>query len=137
MHNSGESAAVSGGSLDLTLADRDGNVIHEYQYNGDITGAMMGVASAFIPEETYDYFTLTARLFQDGEFVDEANLVYDCEQINPTLCNPEEVDAWSILGSTQSMIIIGLGIIVLLLVLWIYRRVSRKISSNTTPLPPI
>lgn len=135
LHNSGESAAVSGGSLDLTILDRDGNPIHQYTYTGDVTGAMMGVASAFTPSRNYDYFTVSARLFQGDQFVDEANLVYDCQAIDPSLCLPAAAAGSGMLGSVQSLAVIALGIIVLIGAIWIYRRVSR--TPNTTQLPPM
>jgi hypothetical protein len=135
LHNSGESAVVSGGSLDLTVLDREGNPIHHYTYTGDVTGEMMGVASAFTPTENYDYFTVTARLFQGDQFVDEANLVYDCQAIDPSLCLPAAAAGAGMLGSMQSLAVIALGIIVLIGAIWIYRRVSR--TPNTTQLPPM
>ncbi len=134
LHNSGSGAVVSGGSLDLTLTDASGNVIHEYRYDGDITGAMMGVASQFTPNKTYDYFTLTARLFQNGEFVDEANFTYDCQEIDPNLCSTEGVGGASVLDSAKSLAVIVLVVIVLILALWIYRRVSHQ---PNTDLPPM
>ena len=137
LHNAGDST-VSGGSLDLTLADRAGNVIHHYRYDGEITSDMMGLVSRFTPEEDYDYFTLSAKLFQGDTFVDEANLVYDCERIDPTLCSPKSArSANNIFTSTQSLAVIGGGIVILILVLWIYRRLMRRPNRNTTPLPPI
>lgn len=135
LHNSGENAVVSGGSLDLTVLDRDGNPIHHYTYTGDVTGDMMGVASAFTPTKNYDYFTVSARLFQGDQFVDEANLVYDCQAIDPTLCLPAAAAGSGMLGSMQSLAVIALGIIVLIGAIWIYRRVSR--TPNTTQLPPM
>ncbi|MBL8158411.1 hypothetical protein JNK62_02680 [bacterium] len=135
LHNSGEAAVVSGGSLDLTILDRDGNPIHQYTYKGDVTGDMMGVASAFTPTKNYDYFTISARLFQGDQFVDEANLVYDCQAIDPSLCLPAAAAGSGMLGSMQSLAVIALGIIVLIGAIWIYRRVSR--TPNTTQLPPM
>jgi len=135
LHNSGE-ATVPNSRLELTLSDSLGNIINEYTYSGDVTGAMMGVAEKFVPAQDYDFFVLNARLYQGEEFIDEAHLVYDCNEIDPTLCLPKkEIAAGSILGSTQSLAVIALGIIVLLGALWIYRRLGR--TPNTTPLPPM
>ena len=137
LHNSGGSAVVPGGKLELTLTDAVGNLIHQYTYSGDVTGAMMGVAEKFTPEKTYDYFVLDARLFQGDTFIDEAHLVYDCEVIDPSLCKPHVAPTFldSIIGSMRNIAIIVLGVIILIVVLWIYRRVSRK--PNTTQLPPM
>jgi hypothetical protein len=137
LHNSGENT-VPNGRIELTLSDSVGNVIEEYTYSGDVTSAMMGVAEKFVPQEDYDFFVLDARLYQGEEFIDEAHLVYDCAEIDPALCIPKKpVAASSVLGSTQSLAVIVLGIIVLLGALWIYRRLGRKTYPNTTPLPPM
>jgi hypothetical protein len=136
LHNSGEALSVPNGRLELTLSDLAGNVIKEYTYSGDVTGAMMGVAEKFTPAQDYDYFVLDARLYQGEEFIDEAHLVYDCNEIDASLCGAKKpVAAGNILGSTQSLAVIALGIIILLGALWIYRRIARK--PNTTPLPPM
>ena len=131
VHNSGSDASVPGGSLDLTLSDRDGNVIKEYRYDGDITGAMMGVANGFTPTKSYDYFTLSARLYQGSQFVDEANLTYDCAQIDPSLCMPVPEQSFTdFLSSSQSLLTIGGGVIALLFVLLVGARLLRRPSSN-------
>lgn len=136
LHNSGESAVVPNGRLELTLSDALGNLIKEYTYSGDVTGAMMGVAEKFVPTEDYDFFVLDARLYQSDQFIDEAHLVYDCNEIDPSMCGAKKpVAAGNILGSTQSLAIIALGVIVLIAALWIYRRLGRR--PNTTPLPPM
>ncbi|MFZ2719502.1 MAG: hypothetical protein WAZ27_01380 [Minisyncoccia bacterium] len=133
LHNSGASPLVSGGSLDLTITDREGNLIHEYRYDGDVTGDMMGVASKFVPEKSYDYFRLTARLYQDGAFLDEANLEYDCEQINPGLCNRDmstESD-----NSLKYLMMLVLGVAALLIIAFVVRRFSMR--RQDAQLPPL
>lgn len=138
LHNAGSSVLVRGGSLDLTLLDRSGNIIEEYRYDGDVTGAMMGVAKTFTAQKDYDYFTLTASLFENGQFVDDAHLVYDCAQIDPALCAPEEQKKT---GSRffddliRLILPFALGLATLIGALWIYRRLSS--SSRTAPLPPL
>lgn len=137
LHNSGSASLVPDGRLVLTLSDSLGNLIHEYTYEGGVTGAMMGVAEAFTPRKSYDYFVLDARLYRGEEFIDEAHLVYDCQEINPSLCVPESAPNFldSIIGSARNIaVILGL-VVVLILVLAIYRRMSRR--PNTTQLPPM
>jgi hypothetical protein len=89
LHNAGESPAVSGSRVVLSLLDQGGKTIHSYTYSGDVTGAMMGVADEFSPKSTYDVFTLNAKLYQGDNLVDQSNVTYDCQQIDPSLClNP-------------------------------------------------
>lgn len=135
LHNSGESGIVEGGRLELTLKDVLGNTIHEHIYSGGVTGAMMGVASLFTPKETYDYFTLSARLYKDDQLVDEANLIYDCNTINPALCNPKP--SWDMWASLQAIGVILFALFSLIIVIWMYRRISRRTRPNTTQLPPL
>lgn len=137
LHNSGASPLVPDGRLVLTLTDSLGDLIHEYTYTGDVTGAMMGVAEAFTPRKTYDYYVLDARLYRGDEFIDEAHLVYDCQAIDPELCGSKAASSFfdSIIGSARSIGAVFLLIIVLIGVIMIYRRMNRR--SNTTQLPPM
>lgn len=121
-HNVGLASSVSDGVLALTIKDRNDAVIHEYTYSGDITSEMMGVASAFTPRQSYDYFTVHALLTQGGQYIDEVTLEYDCAAIDPGTCASTEVSAGSVLTSMQSLAAMALGIAVLLGVLWLYRR---------------
>lgn len=86
---------VKDSTLSLTLRDDQGDVIHTYQYQGDITGDMMGLRDTFTPEKTYANFTLTATLERGGKLIEEVVQKYDCREIDPSLC-PQ--------AGTQSMI---------------------------------
>ncbi len=125
LHNSGSSASVPNGKLVLTLSDASGNPIKEYTYTGDVTGAMMGVAEKFTPDKTYDYFVLDARLYSGDQFIDEAHLVYDCQKIDPTKCQPASSQAMSanLFSSTTNLAVIALLILVLIIAIMVYRRV--------------
>lgn len=123
LHNSGSSGVLPNGNLHLTLADRDGNTIQEYKYSGDITSQMMGLASQFTPKKNYDYFTLSARLYNGETFVDEANLVFDCQAIDPSLCSGKAQTISSVgdvFGSATPLAITGFGVLLLGIMLWMY-----------------
>lgn len=124
LHDSGVAPTLENGRLDLTLSDYAGNEIHAYSYTGAVTGAMMGVADSFMPDKSYDYLRLNARLYQNGEFVDEASLVYDCNAIDPSLCLPA-VEPGFVFTSMQSLAVMGLSIVLLIIVLWLYRRIVK------------
>lgn len=106
--------------LSLTLRDAEGNVFHNYQYRGDITGNMMGLSDSFTPEKTYANFTLTATLERDGKLIEEVVQKYDCEKIDKTLC--PKAGAQSIEGQKNltktivMMLIIGLTILGFILI---------------------
>ncbi len=135
LHNSGSAPSVENVSFDLSLTDRDGKVIHEYRYDGEVSGAMMGVESLFTPGETYDYVTLSARLYQEGEFVDEALLTYDCADIDPTLCaSTKKVSPLSSIKDSIygiGMLIFSFLLIILLLV--VFRKITRTESHQLPP----
>ncbi len=86
LHGSGTKGVVDNNKLLLTLKDRNGTVIHEYTYEGQVTGSMMGVLSEFTPEKDYDYVSLTAKLYNNNTLVDESTMIYDCHDINPAQC---------------------------------------------------
>ena len=77
---------VQSGSLSLKLEDPNGNIIHQYDYTGSITSAMMGVKDDFTPTKNYDKFSLVAELSQNGKVVDSAKMDYDCKNIDPSKC---------------------------------------------------
>ena len=116
LHNAGESAAVPGGRLELSLLDHKGNVIHSYTYTGDVSGAMMGVADKFIPQKTYGTFTLDAKLYQSDALVDQSSVTYDCEELDPTACPAESTDSTTIItilgGLAALVVLVGLAYIV-------------------------
>lgn len=119
---------VNGNTLLLTLRDEVGNVIRNYQYQGDITGDMMGLADSFTPDKTYANFTLTATLERGGKLIEEVVQKYDCEKIDASLC-PKNSSEQSTLHDkkdrTKSIAIafvIGLTIIGFVLILVKKRR---------------
>lgn len=125
LHNSGSAPLVPGGRLELTLTDENGGLIHEYVYEGDVTGAMMGVAEAFTASRSYDRVVLDARLYEGDAFIDEAHLVFDCESINPALCMAEDANTSS-LSSRYLEAGLALAMLLLLLILvYVYRRLTR------------
>lgn len=123
---------VPNSELTLTLKDADGNIIHTYDYNGGITGAMMGVKDSFAPEKSYDKFTLTTTLKKDGKVVEALDLNYDCEDIDPALCLPKGMTTGvGILSGnpspTKKLLIVGLVVLALiLLAIYLFRRVRKE-----------
>lgn len=140
LHNSGEAHLVPGGKLELTLSDMSGKQIHSYVYDGDVTGAMMGVLDKFVPAKNYDRFTLDARLYQNGEFVDEAHLEYDCEKLAPGSCAPLSAQTDTTLGffdflmqnAITTISAIALFLVVVLGLGWMMMRSSKPNPETVT-----
>ncbi len=114
--------------LSLTLRDDMGNVIHTYQYQGDITGDMMGLMDTFTPEKTYANFTLTATLERNGQLIEEVVQKYDCEKISKNLCPQAGLQS---LGNQKDMAkTIGIALIVGLTMLGLVLIVVKRQRNN-------
>jgi hypothetical protein len=86
--------SVTNGVLTLSLIDNKTNkVIHEYTYNGKITGEMLGVASHFTPKKDYDSMTLKAKLVSGGKVIESVVMNYDCNTLNPEFCERDSGDS--------------------------------------------
>ncbi|HWO07130.1 MAG TPA: hypothetical protein VNM40_00945 [Candidatus Paceibacterota bacterium] len=118
LHNTSDTPILPGGRLELSLTDRNGALIAEHIYDGDVTSDMMGVASAFTPERDYDYVTLNASLYQNSSLVDSAHITYDCQAIDPTICGPK--------GGNYSLWIVVAFILILLLLFFVLWRFIRR-----------
>lgn len=137
LHNAGASISVPKGRLDLTLTDSAGALIHQYSYEGDVTGAMMGVADTFTPTRDYDKFTLDARLYSDGQYIDEAHLVYDCATIDPSHCVAQDaavvVTPADTIREYLNLGFVGLGLMLVLLAIGLVWRRFRKVPQSASP----
>ena len=119
---------VPGNILTLTLRDDNQNVIHEYKYEGDITGSMSGWKDDFTPSKSYDKVFLTATLQRNNEVVEEVTIPYDCSVIDQSMCNP----IGSLFGEgtksikTIATILISLLTLVAILVILIHKMKTQK-----------
>jgi hypothetical protein len=125
---------ISDNTLTLTLKDQVGATIHTYTYEGDVTGAMMGVKDTFVPKRDYTSFTLTAALSHQGELLDEVTITYDCTALGASCASGEEDSHGATVDiplSTRTitylvffaLLIIGAG-------LWFYRQRQRAIVTE-------
>ena len=134
---------VPGNILTLTLKNKEGKTIHEYRYEGDISGAMSGFGDAFKPEKNINYATLTATLQRNGVTVEEVTTTYDCTQIDPTSCLPEEASVSSFFDylKTHSLVILLSIVIVLLIaalgVFFYKKRKAPVVVTDTQMTTPI
>jgi hypothetical protein len=85
-HNSGTAGIVENNKLVVSILDENQEEIHQYVYEGPISGAMMGLKEEFIPKENYSNFSIKTDLYTDGQLVDSALMRYDCQDINPEAC---------------------------------------------------
>lgn len=129
LHNAGV-ATVPGNTLDLTLKDDRGKVIHAYRYEGGITGAMMAVKDTFVPDKTYRTFSLEAVLTSGGAVVDQATMRYDCESLGNSDCADTPTVPFlgsGISGTFRSAFSwFGIATLVILLGLFVHARRRRK-----------
>lgn len=127
---------VPGNTLTLTLTDRDGKTIHQYNYEGDISGSMSGFGDKFKPEKNINYAMLTATLKRNGVTVEEVKTIYDCKQIDPSSCLPEEkniASSWFSYFKGHFLVIILTIVIVLLIAaiaVFLYKKRKYHIDSD-------
>ncbi len=116
--------------LVLTLKDKEGQVISQYRYEGDIVGAMSGFGKKFTPKKDYDYVKLEASLFRGGSEMEKVEIVYDCQKIDQNLCKEKGGSAGSIFtGKNLVIAAIALsGIVVLSLGIFVLRRKKKNIQ---------
>ncbi|PIR82820.1 hypothetical protein COU20_00635 [Candidatus Kaiserbacteria bacterium CG10_big_fil_rev_8_21_14_0_10_59_10] len=127
LHGSGESALVPDGRLELRLTDETGREIHSHTYTGGVTGAMMGIASAFTPRRDYNVVHLNARLYQGNQLVDDARLVYDCNEIDPSLCTEEGAATAGFMADVLTLLIaIAGGLALLGAAAWVVVRMRAR-----------
>lgn len=121
---------VDGNTLLLTLRDRAGGVIHQYEYDGLITSAMGGFGETFTPERNYDYAVLEAQLFRDGIEMEKVSVTYDCNEIDPSLCESAAGSASDLFSSKKiaAFLLGGLTLLALLLIIFFARRRPKNIA---------
>ena len=135
--------AVEDNTLTLTLTDKAGSLIHEYTYEGFITGSMGGFGNTFRPQKNYNHVFLNAKLERQGVVIEEVQIEYDCTNIPDTECLPEtpEDTPSSVTDIITNPLFFFPGIAVLLLLLFLVWSVHKrhnigpKISGDmTTPM---
>ncbi|MEI9966605.1 MAG: hypothetical protein WDN67_03120 [Candidatus Moraniibacteriota bacterium] len=102
---------VPGNILTLALRDEQGNVLHTYKYEGDITGAMGGWKDDFTPASYLSNFTLTATLERENQVVEEVSIKYACNDIDPNLCEAKGGAAKEWLAGPKGTAILLIGLL--------------------------
>lgn len=124
---------VSDNTLTLTLKDENNKVIHTYTYEGDVTGAMIGVKDTFTPPRDLTTFSLTATLTHKGALVDEVTIDYDCNALGAPCPQPKndnipQIVSDSTTGVSYTILIAALILSLMGAVLFYIKR--RRASSN-------
>lgn len=122
---------VKENTLVLTLKDKEGGVISQHRYQGDISGAMSGFGQKFTPKNGYDFVTLEASLFRGGNEMEKVEVVYDCNEINASKCGQgdEKEGIW---GKNKTRNITILGIAFLGILTFVVALFSRRARMNKT-----
>ena len=120
-HNTADET-VKDGKLVMSVKDDKGNIIHTATYAGDITGAMMGTKSDFIPKKDNNNFWILAELYSGGNLVDSIEVNYSCETLDPDGCQKEdEASIGSIINPlewlSKNWIVVASGIILIVIFL--------------------
>ncbi len=125
---SGYGPNTAGNTLRLTLTDKDGAVVHEYKYEGEVFGTLSGFGEKFVPTKKYSYLKLTATLERDGQVIDEVIKEYNCESIDPTGCEATSEGVTNALTNwfSKTTIMIGAGVLLLVLLATLGVLVARR-----------
>ncbi len=105
---------IPGGKLELSLTDGAGNKIYTKTYEGGVMGQMMGVAGDFIPKKNIGKLTLSALLYRDGKVVDQSNLEYDCQKIDPSKCPADQISGQNDKQTIPTLLLLLLLIVVII-----------------------
>jgi hypothetical protein len=125
LHNSGQSSQVPNNKIVLEITDENGKIIESYTYEGVVTGDVMAVKKDFVSKVNLDIFSVHASLYTDGKLVDESTMRYDCNEIDPTKCIPE--NKW--IG-----LIAFLGGILALILIFIFMKLSKRNKNIVVPV---
>jgi len=130
-HNSGTKDVIENNKLVMTILDENQKEIHQYTYEGKISGAMMGLKEDFTPEKTSANFTIKTELYTDNQLVDSATMKYDCKQLNKDLCPARlsEIFTTSSNKKTTTPIILGIIFFLIGILVIIYFR-KKKTGMN-------
>lgn len=123
-HNSGIADVINNNKMIVSILDENQKEIHQYVYEGQISGAMMGLKDEFVPKENYSNFSIKSELYTEGQLVDSALMKYDCQEINPEACLVVAQQAGSLTqeenATTKELIImIAVGLTILLIVVMV------------------
>lgn len=117
---------VEGNTITMTLSDTEtGDVIHTYTYEGQVTGAMMGVADTFTPTDSYGKVTLTTTLTKSGETVDTVISTYDCNTLGIECPTKNPVTA-SMTKGTSAIFTVVMVVILVVFVLAVFTLMRRR-----------
>src|SRR3989344_4986366 len=105
-HNTSD-GVVQDARLDLRLIDAKGKEIEAFSYTGAAGGNMLAYAKKFTPKKSYQTFSLEAKLYQDGELVDETTVHYDCKLIDPNSCPRTDYRIVALVGGLAVLLILG------------------------------
>ena len=90
VQNAGMKSSITG-KLELSIWDGSDKLIKKYDYSGEFENSPTGLKTGFAVPKGFDNFRVKAVLYDDqGKQVDEAEVKYNCKDIDPTLCAKQE-----------------------------------------------
>ncbi|MDB5238675.1 MAG: Ig domain protein group 2 domain protein [Candidatus Parcubacteria bacterium] len=125
---------LPGSKIVLTLSDAVGNVINKYTYSGPLTSTMMGFKTDLKPQVSYGNLTLTAEAYQGTLKLDSATMHYTCDAAGSAGCS-DKAGSHNSSGeagiSTDTMVWIILGLLIILIILSVAARSMKKKPSSS------
>lgn len=130
--------------LELSLLDNEKNLVQKYVYNGEVGSNIIGFKADLAPVNGYDNFGIKASLYDNqNKLLDEANLKYDCGEINKDKClSKDQLPAATTTPPASSgpikpiYLYVVLGIIVIGIAVTIMIRTRKKLPMEPPTGPP-
>jgi hypothetical protein len=78
--------------IETTIYDQDGDEIAKTLYDGAVVSDITGLVQKFTPKDTLSEFTIESKIInQKGTLVDTVIKKYNCQDINPSVCQSKPV----------------------------------------------
>ncbi len=123
-HNTNNGIDLNNVKIETVLYDQDNKEISRLEYNGKTTSEISGLIKKFTTKKDIFNFTIITKMFNSkGEQLDSIEKKYSCNDIDPSTC-PKKLDL--ILISS----IAGIAVILILLIVFIYKKIRNNILKN-------
>jgi hypothetical protein len=105
--------------LELNLKNEEGNTIYSNTFKDKNLVLLNNVEDKFVPKKNYDKFTLEAKIYSKEKIIDQTVANYDCQKINPDLCQNknEKIQTASSSENTKNSLIKTLLVVAVFLVI--------------------
>ena len=126
------STQVPSHTLTLQIKDAKGKVVEEFSGDAVLGGPMQGFKKEFTASRDLDKFQVVAVITaEDGKVIDEAQMSYDCEEIDPALCAKKTGLFSGGDGTANNLVGLMMVVIAVIIVVLIFLLIKHKRENST------